>query len=52
VWLEMNHTETLLDHMDWEGEIREVKCLVTLVKGMDLSSPTHHLCRLSEDCTP
>jgi hypothetical protein len=29
--------------VDWEGEIREVKCLVTLVKGMDLSSPTTNL---------
>ena len=52
MWFEMNHTETLLDHMDLEGEVREVKCLSTLVKGMDLSSPTHCLRRLSEDCTP
>jgi hypothetical protein len=52
VWLEVNHTETLLDHMDWEGEIREMKCLLTLVKGMDLSSPTHRLRSLSEYCTP
>jgi hypothetical protein len=26
----------MLDHMDWEGEIREVKCLLTSVKEMDL----------------
>jgi diphthamide synthase (EF-2-diphthine--ammonia ligase) len=26
VWLEIKHITTLLDHMDWEGGIREVKC--------------------------
>jgi hypothetical protein len=31
-WLEVHHTETLLDHMDWEGEITEVKCSSTFVK--------------------
>jgi len=29
VWLEINHTETFLDHMDWKGEVTEVKCLLT-----------------------
>jgi hypothetical protein len=23
MWLEMNHTETFLDHMDWKGEVRD-----------------------------
>jgi hypothetical protein len=36
VWLETNHTETLLDHLDLEGEIREVRCLLTFVKQMDV----------------
>jgi hypothetical protein len=31
VWLEI---KTLLDHMDWEGGIRDVKCLLTSVKEM------------------
>jgi hypothetical protein len=35
---EINHIRTLLDHMDWEEEIREVKCLLTFVKEMDLLS--------------
>jgi hypothetical protein len=26
----------ILDYMDWEGGIREVKCLLTSVKEMDL----------------
>lgn len=33
--LEINHTETLLDHMDSEGEIREVLCSLTFVEEMD-----------------
>jgi hypothetical protein len=32
VWLEINHTETLLDHKDWEAESKEVKCSSTFVK--------------------
>lgn len=40
VWLETNNTETLLDYMDCEEEIREVKYLSNFVKGMDLP-PTH-----------
>jgi hypothetical protein len=43
VWLKINHIETLLDHMDWEGGIREVKRSSTFIKAMDLSSPTHGL---------
>jgi len=38
--------------MGWEGEITEVKCSSTFMKGMDLSSPTHALRSLKEDCTP
>jgi hypothetical protein len=38
--------------MDWEGVIREVKYSLTFVKGMNLSSPTHVLRSLREDCTP
>jgi len=34
------------------GEIREVKLLSTLVKGMDLSSASRGLSSLREDCTP
>ena len=52
MWLLINHTEKLLDHMGWEGEITEVKCSSTFMKGMDLSSPTHALRSLKEDCTP
>jgi hypothetical protein len=50
--LEINNIQTLLDHMDWEGEIREVKCSSTFVKGKKLSSSTHGLRSLREDCTP
>jgi hypothetical protein len=32
----MDVIETLLDHMDWEGEIREFKCSLTSVKEMSL----------------
>jgi exonuclease III len=28
--------DNTVDHMDWEGRIREVKCLLTSVKEMDL----------------
>jgi hypothetical protein len=34
------------------GEIREVKFLSTLVKGMDLSSTSRGLSSLREGCTP
>jgi hypothetical protein len=40
--LEINHIETL-DYMDWEGEMREVKCSSTFVKEMDLPSSAHGL---------
>jgi hypothetical protein len=46
VWLEIKHITTLLDHIDWEGGIREVKCLLTFVKE------THGSKNLKEDCTP
>jgi hypothetical protein len=36
--------------MDWEREVREVKCSSTFVKGMDLSSPAHGLRSLREGC--
>ena len=42
----------LLDHMDEEGEIREGTCSLVSVKGKDLSSPTHGIRSLREDCTP
>jgi hypothetical protein len=48
VWLEINHVETLVGHMDWEGEIREIKCSSIFVKGMDLSLSTHGLRTLRE----
>jgi len=38
--------------MGWEGEIREVKCSSTFMIGIDLSSATHGLRSLKEDCTP
>jgi hypothetical protein len=38
--------------MGWEGEIREVKCSSTFMIGIDLSSATHDLRSLKEDCTP
>jgi exonuclease III len=41
--LEIKHIKTLLDHRDWEGGTREVKCSSTFLKGMNLSSPTHGL---------
>jgi len=44
--------ETLLDHLDYEGEIREGTCSLASVKGKDLSSPTHGLRSLREDSTP
>lgn len=40
VWLEISLTETLLDYMDWEGEVREVKSLSNIVKEMDLNQHT------------
>ena len=52
MWLLTNHTETLLDHMGWEGEIREVKGSSIFMKGMGLSSPIYGLRSLKEDCTP
>jgi hypothetical protein len=33
-WLEMKHITTSLDHVDWEAEIREIKCSLTSVKDM------------------
>jgi hypothetical protein len=36
--------------MDWEGEIREVKCSLTSLKEMDLLSPTCGLKPLREGC--
>jgi hypothetical protein len=36
VWFEIKHITTLLNHMNWEGSIREVKCLLTPVKEMGL----------------
>jgi len=52
MWLLLDHTKTMLDHMGWEGEIREVKCSSTFMIGIDLSSATHGLRSLKEDCTP
>lgn len=40
----------MLDYMDLEEEIREVKCLSTFMKGLDLSSPKHGLRNLRELC--
>jgi hypothetical protein len=34
VRLEVNHTETLLNHMGWEEEMQQVN-VSTFVKGMD-----------------
>jgi hypothetical protein len=51
VWLEGNHVKTLLDQMDWEGEIREVNCSLTFVKEMDLLLVTYCLKSLREGCT-
>ena len=51
MWLDINHTKTILDHTNWEGEIRQVKCTSTPMKGMDLS-PIRGLRSLREDCTP
>jgi hypothetical protein len=43
VWFEVNQIETLLDHMDWERETREVKCSLTFVKEINSLLPTHGL---------
>lgn len=51
MWLDINHTETCLDRMDWEGEIREVKFPSTFVKEMNLS-PTHGFRSVREECLP
>jgi hypothetical protein len=48
--MEKGETDSII-MVDWEGETREVKCSSTFVKGMDLSSPTHGLRSLREDCT-
>jgi len=42
----------MLDHMDLEEEIGEVKCLSTFMKGLDLSSPAHGLRNLREHWKP
>jgi hypothetical protein len=34
------HTVIFVGHMDWETETKEVKFLLTLVREMDLLSPT------------
>jgi exonuclease III len=41
-----------LYHMELEEEIREVKCLSTFMKGLELSSPTHGLRNIREHCKP
>jgi hypothetical protein len=48
---EAGTVNTLLDHNDWEGEIREVKCFSNFVIGITLSSKTHGLRSSREDST-
>jgi hypothetical protein len=50
--VEIKHIKTMLDHLDWEGGIRDAKCLLTSVKGMDLIQQTHGSKSLKGDCTP
>jgi hypothetical protein len=38
--------------MDWETETKEVKCILTFVKELDLLSLTRGLRSLREGCTP
>ena len=45
--LQINHIETLLDHVGLEGDNRQVKCSLTVVKEMGLS-PAHSLKRLRD----
>ena len=42
----------ILDDMNLEEEIRQVKCLSTFMKGLHLSSPAHGLRNLREHCKP
>jgi len=48
---ETGTVNTLLDHNDWEGEIREVKCFSNFVKGITLSLQTCGLGSSREDST-
>jgi hypothetical protein len=49
LWLKLNHIETLVGRVDWEGEIREVKYPRSFVKEMYLSL-AHGLRTVREDC--
>jgi hypothetical protein len=40
VWLEIHRIETLLDHLDWQEEVRQFKCLQTFVKELIMLSMT------------
>jgi len=42
----------MLGDMDLEKKIRQVKCLSTFMKGLDLSSPAHGLRNLRKRCKP
>jgi hypothetical protein len=48
----INQTEIFVDHMDWDRETKEGKCLLTFVKELDWSSPTHGLRSLGEGYMP
>ena len=49
LWLELNHIETLVGRVDWEGEIREFKYPWSFVKEMYLSL-AHGLSSVREYC--
>jgi len=49
LWLELNHIETLVSRVDWEGEIREFKYPWSFVKEMYFSL-AHGLSSVREDC--
>lgn len=49
LWLELNHIETLVGHVDREGEIREAKYQWSFRKEIYLSL-AHGLSSVREDC--
>jgi len=49
-WKSVVIDKSYRNDMDLEEEIRQVKCLSTFMKGLDLSSPAHGLRNLRERC--
>jgi hypothetical protein len=46
----LNQTAIFVAHMDWEIETKEIKCLLTSVKELDLLSLTRGVRSLREGC--